>query len=262
MAVHASSRPSSRAPSPLQTARLDLPEGFPMQISGKLEDHLESIRAWAEDKSTGAGGHGVINQGVTTSAASYRHMRITCDHYGHAKATAKVSKKTGCKWAVHIEEMDENDSKISVVKSAKLDHNHSCKLEASHEDSEWRFQKVNTLGQTLAEIARDSLQGYEQIWPALERLEQVAKRQKAVREQASSPPINLPDYAPHAAELENEATIDGALKQLHSPCTFSELQRKLQSCGNEMPESAIRASLEAMEAANKVMFREECVHVI
>ena len=261
MALHASSRPSLRAPSPVQAARLVLPEGFPSQISGKLEDHLESIRAWAEDKSTGAGGHGVMNQGVTTSAASCRHMRITCDHYGHAKATAMISKKTGCRWAVHIEEMDENGNKISVVKSAKLDHNHSCKLEAPNEDPEWRFQKVNTIGQTLAELARDSLQDYEQIWPALERLEQVAKRQKTVREQAS-PPMNLPNYAPNAAELENEAAIDGALKQLHSPCPFSELQQMLESSGNGMPESAIRAALEAMEAANKVMFREERVHVI
>ena len=119
-------------------------------------------------------------------------MRITCDHYGHAKASAKVSKKTGCKWAVHIEEMVEGDSSISIVKSAKLDHNHTCKVDLSNEDSEQRFQKVKTLGQTLAELARDSLQDYEQILPALERVEQVAKRQKAERKQAS-PPFNLPD---------------------------------------------------------------------
>ena len=116
-------------------------------------------------------------------------MRITCDHHGHAKASTSVSKKTDCKWVVHIEEMEEDGSKVSVVTNVKLDHNHTCKSAHSSQDPQQRFEKVQALGKTLAEAAQNSPDDYEVICSALERLEQVVKRQKTTR----APPLGAGD---------------------------------------------------------------------
>lgn len=196
--------------------KLDHPEGFRSQISGGVKEHFDSIKAWALDETTGDGGHGIINQGITTSTTGRRHMRITCDHHGQAKSSASASKKTGCKWVVHIQEMEEGGNQMSVVTHVKLEHNHTCKSPAVNEDPVQRFEKIQSLGQTLAELARDSPAAYEVVWPAMERVVQVAKRQKMSMRLGSATPTasgssstsdrqaqeaQLPDYADGNADI-------------------------------------------------------------
>ena len=69
-----------------------------------------------------------------------------------------------------------------------------------------------------------------------------------------------------AAELENEAVVERTLNKLFSTgrddVGFDELWRALHESQNMLPRAAIEVALESMEAADKVMYREGCVHLI
>ena len=69
-----------------------------------------------------------------------------------------------------------------------------------------------------------------------------------------------------AAEVENEAVVERTLNKLFSTgrddVGFDELWRALHESQNMLARAAIEVALEAMEAANKVMYREGCVHLI
>ena len=186
--------------------QLKRPEGFPSQVAGDLERHLARVREWAEDKSTGGGGHGVINQGITTSGAGQRHMRITCDCYGSAKSSVKSSKKTNCKFVVHIKEVQDGSSKVSVVTHVKLEHNHSLQADTSQDTAADRAAnvqaKVQELLPTLAEAAWNSPQSYQLILSSLDSLDHQMKRQKL------SP--SLPNYGAAGSSLSGAASGQAA----------------------------------------------------